>query len=332
MRPHARAFEERTLAGRPDAAYLSAMALEDLGAARPEHVAVLERFRTNVPIVARGPLDVAAWPRLRARGSDDSLEALCGAISRASSTARVEQLIARDRLVSLDPETRLDEESTTSVWRSFHWAAQVLAVPCPGIFVVDEVPGDIAAVRAPEPSTAVGPAIVGGRSAKELAFLAGRHLTYYRPEHQVLINFPTHDELERLLLASVELAVPGSTGATSSRAVSALKARLERIVTPEEHALVTDAAQRLLGRHGQASLARWARSIELTACRVGLFLCGDLATATATVDLELRGIAGLTGEDRRKDLVEFATSEAFASLRQEFVQLDDHDASVIVSP
>ncbi len=259
---------------------------------------------------------------------------LFGAISRASSTARVEQLIARGRLVALDPQTRIGEETTASagVWRAFHWAAEVLAVPCPGIFVVDEVPGDIAAVRAAEPSTAVGPAIVARRSAKELAFLAGRHLTYYRPEHQVLINFPTHDELERLLLASVELAVPGSTGAMSNRAVSALKERLERIITPKERALLTEAAQRLLGRQGPTSLARWARSVELTAGRVGLFLCGDLATATATVDAELRGIAGLSGEDRRKDLVDFTTSEAFASLRQDFVELEVQLPSVIVAP
>jgi tetratricopeptide (TPR) repeat protein len=319
---HSLAFEDRMRAGHSDAAYLSAMALEDLGAARPEHLALIERLRKNDPIRPRAPLDATAWPRLRAPGSDDVLEALFGGISRASSAARVEQLIARDRLVVLDPATRMDESSTAPVWRTFQWAAQVLAVPCPDIYVVDEVPGEIAAVRAAAPSTAVGPTVVGGRSAKELAFLAGRHLTYYRPEHQVLVYFPTHDELERLLLASVELALPGSTGATSSRAVTALRARLERLVTPEDRAVVTDAAQRLVGRRGQASLAGWARSVELTAGRVGLFLCGDLATATTTVDMELRGIAGLTGEDRRRDLVGFGSSEAHASLRQEFVQTE----------
>ncbi len=221
--------------------------------------------------------------------------------------------------VPLDPATRIDETRTASVWRTFRWAAQVLGVPCPDIYLVEEVPGDIAAVRAEEPSTTVSPAVVGARSAKELAFLAGRHLTYYRPEYEVLIYFPTHDELERLLLASVELVLPGATGAIESRAVAALKARLERHVAPEERLAIAAAAQRLIARGGQASLARWARSVELSAGRAGLFLCGDLATATAAVDLELRGIAGLTGEDRRKDMIGFTSSEGFASLRGDFV-------------
>jgi hypothetical protein len=93
------------------------------------------------------------------------------------------------RLVALDPSSLLDESSTASVVRSFQWAARVLGVPRPDLYVVDEVPGEIAAVRQQQPTTAVGPSIVSGRSAKDLAFLAGRHLTYYLAEHQVLVYF-----------------------------------------------------------------------------------------------------------------------------------------------
>jgi tetratricopeptide (TPR) repeat protein len=327
---HAQAFEARMRAGEIDAAFLSALALEELGAARPEHAALIAKRRTTRGVRPRAPFDDAAWARLRASGADHVLETLFAAVSRAGSAARVEQLIARDRLVALDPATRIEENSTASVWRTFQWASTVLAVPFPGIYVVDEVPGDIAAVRAEVPSTAVAPTVATGRSAKELAFLAGRHLTYYRPAHQVLIFFPTHDELERLLLASVELVLPGATGATDSRAVTALKARLERLVTADERALIADASRRLVARGGQASLARWARSVELAAGRAGLFLCGDLATATATVDIELRGIAGLTGEDRRNDLIAFATSEPFATLRRELLILDEEPGQSVI--
>jgi tetratricopeptide (TPR) repeat protein len=327
---HAKAFEARKQAGEIDAAFLSALALEELGAAHPEHVALIVKRRTTRGVRPRAPFDEAAWARLRASGADEVLETLFAAVSRASAAARVEQLIARDRLVALDPATRIEASSTASVWRTFQWASNVLAVPCPDIYVVDEVPGDIAAVRAETPSTAVGPTVATGRSAKELAFLAGRHLTYYRPAHQVLVYFPTHDELERLLLASVELVLPGATGATDSRAVSALKARLERLVTADEKAVIADASRRLVARGGQASLARWARSVELAAGRAGLFLCGDLAIATATVDLELRGIAGLTGEDRRNDLIAFTTSEPFATLRRDLLIFDDEPAQSVI--
>ena len=47
-----------------------------------------------------------------------------------------------------------------------------------------------------EPSTALGPAALHGKTTKDLAFLAARHLTYYRPEHQVLVYFPIDSRRE----------------------------------------------------------------------------------------------------------------------------------------
>jgi hypothetical protein len=54
------------------------------------------------------------------------------------------------------------------------------------------------------------------------------------------------------------------------------------------------------------------------AARAGLLLCGDLATATAVVTTETRGIAGLTLEAKRRDLVAFCASDEHAELRARF--------------
>jgi len=313
---YARAFAACRREGRTDAAFLAAMSLEELGAADVDQQILLDQFRSVSPIRARGTLDTDAWNLLRPADADDVLCDLFGSIARAGVLARLEQLVARNRLVELDPTTRLDEASTASVVRSFQWAARVLGVPSPELYVVDEVPGEIAAVRQPQPTTAVGPSIVRGRSAKDLAFLAGRHLTYYLTEHQVLVYFPTREEVTRLLLASVQLAKPGlpSTG-ESGRAVAALAARLDRHVTDAERAGVVDAVHRLEERGGRFSIGAWTRSVELMAARAGLLLCGDLATATAVVTTETRGIAGLTIEAKRRDLVVFCASEEHVALR-----------------
>jgi len=250
---------------------------------------------------------------------DEVLRALFAAVSRAAGIARVEQLAARQRLVALDPATRLDDASTASVVRSFQWAARVLGVPCPDLYVVDEVPGEIAAVRAPEPTTAVGPSIVSGRSAKDLAFLAGRHLTYYVPEHQVVVNFPTREELTRLLLASVQLTKPVMQSVTSDgRAAAALAQRIERHITGGELAALREAVARLEARGGKFSLGAWTRNVELTGARAGLLLCGDLATATGIVSTEQRDIAGLSLDAKRRDLVAFCVSAEHMALRGRF--------------
>lgn len=316
---HRYAFAERVAAGRADAAFLSALALEELGALDAQQAAVVGHYRSVAPLRARGTLDAAGWAQLVPYGMDEVLTALFGAVARAGALARVEQLVARGRLVALDPTARLDDASTASVVRSFQWAARVLGVPCPDLYVVPEVPGEIAAVRAHEHSTAVGPSIVSGRSAKDLAFLAGRHLTYYRREHQVLVYFPTREELTRLLLAAVQLTKPGiaPTG-EGSRAVAALASRLENHVSEPELDDLAMAVRELEARGGKFSLSAWTRNVELMAARAGLLLSGDLGTAMAVVSNESRGIAGLSLEAKRRDLVGFCVSEEHAALRARF--------------
>lgn len=316
---HRIAFAERLAAGRVDAAFLSALALEELGALDGQQAALVGQQRSVAPLRARGTLDAAGWTQLVPYGMDEVLTELFGAVARAGALARVEQLVARGRLVALDPTTRLDDASTASVVRSFQWAARVLGVPCPDLFVVPEVPGEIAAVRAHEHSTAVGPSIVSGRSAKDLAFLAGRHLTYYRREHQVLVYFPTREELTRLLMAAVQLTKPGMTpSGEGSRAVAALASRLEKHISDPELDALTFAVRQLEARGGKFSLSAWTRNVELMATRAGLLLSGDLGTATAIVSNESRGIAGLTLDAKRRDLVGFCASEEHAALRARF--------------
>ena len=313
---HATAFETHRREGRTDAALLAALALEELGAADVEQQVLVDQFRSVAPVRARGTLDEHAWRQLRLDPASEALTALFAAVARAAITTRLEQLVARKRLVTLDPVRRLEETSTASVVRSFQWAARVLGVPCPALFTVDDVPGDIAAVRAKDPATALGPAVLRGRSAKELAFLAARHLTYYRPEHQVLVYFPTGEDLGRLLTATVEMAAPGTMPGANERAVVTLRERLERHVTKAELSLIAAAS---LGLAGGANLASWARGVELTAGRAGLLLCGDLASATSIVRSESRPIAGLTGVARRYDLIAFCASPEHAELRTRFV-------------
>jgi tetratricopeptide (TPR) repeat protein len=316
---HARAFAEHMASGRNDSALLSAMALEELGAGHVDATLMLEQFRSVTPVRARGTLDAPGWELLRPYGMDEVLTALFAAVARPGCMARIEQLTARGRLVALDPSTRLDEESTASVVRSFQWAARVLGVRCPELFVVPDVPGEIAAVRAPVPSTAVGPSVVSGRSAKDLAFLAGRHLTYYRPEHQVLVYFPTRDELTRLLLAAVSLTKPETppTG-EGARAVASLAARLDRNIDDNERNDLRRAVWELEVRGGKFSVSAWTRNVELMAARAGLLLSGDLATAMAIVSNESRAIAALPLEVKRRDLIAFCVSDEHASLRARF--------------
>jgi hypothetical protein len=311
----ARAFAASQREGRKDRAFLQALSLEELGSANREQQSLIKELRSVAPIRARGTLDESGWALLRAPGSDEAMETLFGAVARAALEDRLVQLEASGPLAKLDRAARIDPTDTTIVARVFHWASHVLGVPCPDLYLIDQVPGDIAAVRAHDRSTAVGPGIVRGRSPKELAFVAGRHLTYYRPEHEVIGYYPTRDELVRLLFATVQIVRPSAASPEDSGNVAQLSARLARIVTDRERSAISAAVRQIQARGGKASVGSWTRGVELTATRAGLLLCGDLANAMARIRSESRDFAGLTVEEKRRDLIDFCASEQHAMLR-----------------
>ena len=321
---HARLFAIHMRQRRFDRAYLAALALEELDALEDAHRVILERERPP-GLRIRAQLDEAAWQILRAPGSDDVAEALFGAVARAAIATRVEERRARRTLVPLDPELRQPAESTASIVRTFGWASRALGVACPSLYVLDDVPGDIAAAPAAEPSTMLGPDLVSGLSTKELAFVAARHLTYQRREYSVLVHFPTVPELTLLVLAAVQLAIPAMPIPPAvAEPVAALRLGLSRHLSDGEREAMTAAVERLDARNGRIDLASWSRAVELTATRAGLLLCGDLKTAMDRIRHESRGApdvrarSHVPADERRADLLAFCGARALADLRLKF--------------
>jgi hypothetical protein len=55
--------------------------------------------------------------------------------------------------------------------------------------------------------------------------------------------------------------------------------------------------------------------VELTACRAGLVLCGDLGAAWTLTNAETPSADELAAEDKVRDLFVFAVSEGYFALR-----------------
>jgi tetratricopeptide (TPR) repeat protein len=329
-RAHGRLFSIHHRSGRNDRAYLSALALEELGLADAAAKELIEAHRADWGLRARGSLDDGAWNLLRADGADDVVEAVFRVSLRAGLAAEIEN---RAEGPVLDPSRRQPATSTATIVRCFQWAARALATPCPALYVLDEVRGGIAAVSAAEPTTALGPDVLRGVSSKTLAFLAGRHLTYFRPEYQVLVHFPTTEAAAALFFAAIDLLAPGTFVPPSmSIRVARAKHRLARHLRPDELAELSAAVGRLEARGGQVDLLGWIRSVELTANRAGLLLAGDLQTALTQVRAEAHGLTGLDIEERRKDLLAFSASRTLADLRATYVDTTPSSLRASVRP
>ncbi|HEY1695282.1 MAG TPA: hypothetical protein VGG39_24105 [Polyangiaceae bacterium] len=314
---YGRLFALHQRAGRVDRAWLAGNALEELGAADMDQQLVVDQFRREGPIRPARSLDDVGWDELlRAPGADDVAAQVLRAIVDAAAAIRVEELRDAKRLVALSARRKQSATSTVSVVRSFQWAAQVLGVPVPELYVMENVPGGIAAAQVAVPSTALGPDVLRGLTTKDLAFLAGRHLTYYRREHYVLVHYPTMNELAGLFLGAVtlvmkDLPVPGHL----SEVVARRRKLLGRSLADGDRKLLEAAVKRLDARDGRVDFAAWIRSVELTAQRAGLLLCGDLRVAAARLAGETRNIGDLSLEQKRGDLLAFCASEKLARAR-----------------
>jgi hypothetical protein len=313
---YARLFAMHWRDGRADAAFLAALALDELGAAEVDQQALIGQYRTLTPMRVRASLDDEAWQLLRAPGSDDVLASLFAAVARAAAAARIDELRRRRKLPKLDLAEHLSETSTATIARSCQWAARFCSVDCPDLYASESQAGGLVAIQLDKPTTVLGPSVLRGLSVKDLAFLAGRHLTYYRPEYEILVHYPTREELTNLLLATVQVAMPDQTVVAAP--VRALHARIARRLSRENRADIEEGVRRLDERGGRASVGAWIRSAELTAGRVGLLLSGDLGTAAALVRSEARSVGGITMETRRGDLLSFCASRAHLALRSRF--------------
>ena len=78
-----------------------------------------------------------------------------------------------------------------------------------------------------------------------------------------------------------------------------------------------EAAKKFEEAGGRVDLGVWIKSVELTANRAGLVLSGDFHAAMKRIKGEKRGIADVTTEERRLDLVGYLAAAGHADLRQQ---------------
>ena len=315
------AFALHRRAGQADAALLDAMLLEELGVAEPEHLAVVEESRSVGPTQVLRPLDAGAWDSLRAPGCDEAVDTLLAAVHGAAVAAHLEQPKSKRRGPSLDSAARLGAESTVSAVRTLHWAARVLDVECPDLYPgADDAGEALTHVPGERPSILLAPRVLSGTSAKQLAFLAGRALTWYRPEYRCLLYYPALEDLRDLVSATLEIAGIEERSPTPS-STDEMRRVLSRHLGADERAAIGEAATTLAARGGEVGMQHWVRSAALTAARAGLLLCGDLKTAAAAMRLQSSPPGHPPAERVTSDLVAFCASRGHAALRAQFLKL-----------
>jgi hypothetical protein len=300
--------------GDRDRQWLVAQVLVHLDAADAEERATYEAARTESLIRPARPVSEESWRLLFHPEAELVTGQIFSVIVSAVLLGRVAALRREGALPKLDPAQKQDAAtSTLQAVRCFSWAGAVLGMAAPELYADPERPILLEMVPGVPPATRLGEKALSGRSPFELAFVAGRHLSWHRGEHFLGLLVPNVTELENLFVAGLSIA---NTDVPMKPEVKKRAAPLARAIEPLLEPAAIDRLRgyffRFIEEGGRTNLQRWLTAAEHTAARAGLLLSNDLSAAHAVFTLE----DAASARDKMDDLIVYATSDRYAKLRK----------------
>ena len=306
-----------TEAQRGDAAWCLCQALAVLNLAEPDEERFWRRHRADNAAPAQAVMTDDDWRKLAHPDQDSILTAIFGMIQPTIIRTRTQPLEAMgyDRRYAIDPALHPYPVSQT-----LYYVQGVLGMQGANSPLVFQNPNDPSGLGFIHAHT---PAIVLGRAAFEaqvptqsMAFVAGRHLTYYRLGYYVRHLVPTGTGLKAWLFAAIKTCVPqfplsADIMGPVDEAMNAMKPDFQGVQKERLSSLVS----KLIQTGAALDLKKWTASIDLTADRIGFLLAHDLQLATEVIRATEEG-ASVPGKERVKEVVLFSVSEEYFEIRQ----------------
>ena len=301
---------------RADASWCLCQALTVLGRAEPDEERFFRRMRSETAAPAQAVLTDEDWikalvhPRL-----DPFLTGIFALIEPAVYATRAQKL----EELGFDPGAALDlSQHPLPMPQTLYYAAGVLGMPAPLAFDHRQDPGGLAFVPSNPAAIALGrQALLSDVPPQVAAFVAARHLAFYKPGLSMRMFAPTGTALKSWLFAAIKLispqfpVAPDIEGAVAE-AYRALDANVRGAARDE----LTRVVSKLLQAGAPLDLKKWQGAVDLTADRLGLLLAHDLETAVAIVDASDEAAAAVPKAERRNEMVLFAVSAPYLDLRR----------------
>jgi hypothetical protein len=305
-------FERCRRFGHRDEQLCAAAVLVRRGVATADELQFFEAHRALAPTRPSAPMTVESWADLFHPEADRDIGDIFAAVASAVLIGRISAMRRDKVLPKLDAKMKQDPATTTvSAVRALAWSAAVLGLEAPPMYLAPDRDAGLEIIVAVPPATRIGARMLAGKSTHELAFHSARHLTWFRAEHFVCALVPSVQYLEDVFVAALSLCTQGLDLSPDARErVRIVADAIRPVLDAQRMDALRSAVARFLHRGGRSSLRRWARAAELTSCRAGLLLCGDLQTACDALATD----AG--APERVADLEAFWTSDAASRLRR----------------
>ncbi|WP_438030537.1 protein kinase domain-containing protein [Sorangium sp. So ce233] len=300
---------------RADAAFCLCQALCCLNAAEPDEERFFRRLRPDNVAAAQQPLDEEGWTTgLIHPDADPLLTAIFGVIEPAVLRKNGQPLeeLGYQLAYQIDLARHPYPMSQT-----LNYAAGVLGLDPPLTFQNPNDGGGVSFLHAHVPAIVLGAAALQMElPTQAAAFIAARHLTYYRPGMYLRHLVPTGTGLRAWLFAAIKLISPTFpiTKELEGPVMENLSVLDPIIVGPARDQLASVVTKLL--QAGAIDLKRWVSGIDLTADRAGFLLANDLELAQEMIKAADDASAAVTQKERLKELLLYAVSEEYLAVRQ----------------
>lgn len=220
---------------------------------------------------------------------------------------------------ALAPADRVDISTAPSdAARMVEYARRTLAVDAPDLYLRRDEHGDHVLLNLERggrlrPTLVLFDRLLDRRQEPELGFSIGRAMADLLPPHFAFVALERSPASLRLVLEACQ----HHCGRPSSSDAGALDAIAHEVFgrLPTEAREQVGHVLRLATRAGSdLDAERWAAHAELTACRVGLLLSGDLHRACRALRLESSPLCAPTrfsATERRDELIRYGISESY---------------------
>ncbi len=302
-----------------DPAWCLAAALSFLRKADEEERKFFEDYRPQGMLQVKNRLDNEGWFKSLFHEEENLfIGKIFEMIAGAALRAKIESLKAKKELPVLDARFKQDPATSTVTFaRTFGWAAQVLGLPPPSLYVRSDVPGALSFAPNEPPASVAGQTVLTGFTPQELTFIIGKHLSMYRGEHYIKTLFPTVTELTVLLFAGMKMVAPETPCPPDiEKQVIATAQTLRGFMQPVQLEGLRMVVKKFIAEGAKANIKRWVQCVEVTAARAGFLLAGDLDIAKKIIAAEQPLPGDLTPAEKLKEILAFSVSEQYFHLRQ----------------
>jgi len=307
-----------TEARRPDPAWCLCQALVVLNLADPDEERFFRRHRAESAAPAQAVLEDDDWATLLCHEDADPLVTRIFALIQPTIIRARTQPLAS---LGYDEGFRLNlAEQPYPVLQMLYYAQGVLGFEAPPVYQNPNDPAGLGFLHAHTPSIVLGVAAFESNvPIQSLAFVSGRHMTYFRPGYYVRHLVPTGTGLKAWLFAAIKLCVPQFPVAPELQGqVDEALALMTRDFQGTQREFLASMVSKLLQSGGAIDLKKWVAAIDLTADRAGFLLAHDLAVATEVMRATDEA-ASVSAKERVKEIVLYSISAEYFALREKLL-------------